>query len=181
MTMMKTKIALAVLLTTFVLAPASAAKSKKSGKATPAQALKTRPAKAVVAAPVAARVNPQPVERKSDRWFDSLSMQFLNAQWRIDPETAIVNGKYDGAANLTVPSAATRAQQLAFANEWLQKLGKLDPRQLSSRQRTDLALLLNKLNADRWYLTTFREFEWNPALYNIAQPIDLVLGTEYAS
>jgi hypothetical protein len=26
-----------------------------------------------------------------------------------------------------------------------------------------------------------REFEWNPALYNIAQPLDLILNTEYAA
>jgi uncharacterized protein (DUF885 family) len=53
--------------------------------------------------------------------------------------------------------------------------------QLSPKQRTDLALLINKVKADRWYLSTFREYEWNPALYNIAKPIDLVLGTEYAA
>ena len=108
-------------------------------------------------------------------------MQFLGALWRIDPESAIYSGKYDGAANLTIPSAATRAAQLAFADEWLQKLAKIDARQLSVRQRTDHALLVNKLNADRFSLTTLREFEWNPALYNIAGPIDLILGSEYAA
>jgi uncharacterized protein (DUF885 family) len=172
--MMKTKIALAVLLTTFALAPASAARSKKSSNAKTAKALKA-PAKA--RAPVRAPL----AERWQDRVFDSMSMQFLAALWRIDPEGAIASGKYDGAANLTVPSAGARAQRLAFSDEWLGKFGKIDARQLSSKQRTDLALLINKLNTDRWYLTTFREFEWNPALYNIAQPIDLVLTTPYAS
>ena len=52
---------------------------------------------------------------------------------------------------------------------------------LSDKQRTDLALLIDKLESDRWYLTTFKEYEWNPALYNIAQPIDVVLDTPYAS
>ena len=48
-------------------------------------------------------------------------------------------------------------------------------------QRTDQALLINKLETDRWYLTTFKAHEWNPALHNIAQPLDLILGSEYAA
>lgn len=194
--MMKTKIALAVLLTTFALAPASAAKSKKAAKPSSskvskaphgkaAKVAKAQPARAaeVEAAPVAApvAVSSAPAERKSDRWMDSTSQQFLNALWKLDPEGAIASGKFDGAANLTIPNAATRARKIAFADEWLQRFAKIDTRQLSPKQRTDLALLVNKVKADRWYLTTLREHEWNPALYNIAQPIDLVLTTEYAA
>jgi uncharacterized protein (DUF885 family) len=191
--MMKTKIALAVLLTTFALAPAGAVKSKKAAKATSSKVVKAASGKsvkaprakggkavAVEAAPVAV-VSAAPAERKSDRWLDSTSQQFLNALWRLDPEGAIMSGKYDGAANLTIPNAATRAHQLAFGDEWLQKFGKFDARQLSGKQRTDLALLVNKVKSDRWYLATFREYEWNPALYNIAQPLDMVLTTEYAA
>ncbi len=194
--MMKTKIALAVLLTTFALAPAGAAKPKKASKPSASKSVKAPAAKAgkphaakgkgkaaavaELAAPAAPVVS-APAERKSDRWMDSTSQQFINAQWKLDPEGAIVSGKYDGAANLTIPNAANRAKELAFADEWLQRFGKMDARQLSAKQRTDLALLVNKVKSDRWYLTTFREYEWNPALYNIAKPIDLVLTTEYAA
>ncbi|MDB5915888.1 MAG: hypothetical protein JWR40_122, partial [Massilia sp.] len=203
-TMMKTKIALAVLLTTFALAPASAAKPKKTGKPTSTKTAKTtktvKPAHGKAAkapkAPVARAAEPEaapaaavaavavlstPAERKSDRWMDTTGQQFLNALWKLDPESAILSGKFDGAAGVTIPNAATRAHQVAFADEWLQRLGKLDARQLSAKQRTDLALVINKVRADRWRLTTLREHEWNPALYNIAQPIDLILTTEYAA
>ncbi|HEU4372276.1 MAG TPA: DUF885 domain-containing protein [Telluria sp.] len=194
--MMKTKIALAVLTTMFALAPASAAKPKKashtpSGKVVKASAGKaakpshgkaakrTHGKAARKAAPAAAWS--APADRKSDRWMDTNSQRFLNALWRLDPESAIESGKYDGAANLTIPNPATRSHQLAFDDEWLQAFGKIDARQLSAKQRTDLALLVNKVKSDRWYLTTFREYEWNPALYNIAEPIDLILNTEYAA
>jgi uncharacterized protein (DUF885 family) len=173
--MMKTKIALAVMLTTLALAPASAA--KKRVKPTKAKHSKVVPAeKAAIPAIVAA-----PADRRQDRALDTLSMQFLTALWRIDPESGISVGKYEAAANLTLPDAATRAKQLAFANEWLAKFRKLDPSQLSNKQRTDQALLINKLETDRWYLTTFKSYEWNPATHNIAQPLDLILTTEYAS
>jgi len=196
--MMKTKIALAAILTCFALAPAGAAKPRKqsaqtssksskakapakSGKSSAKNSKQEKAAPEPVAKPVAAPVDRTVAANPVDRRFNTVSMQFLLALWRIDPESAIASGKYDGAANMTVPSAETRAKQLAFADEWLQKLSRIDTSKLSNKQRTDHALLTNKLNADRWYLTTFREFEWNPALYNIAAPIDLVLGSEYAA
>ena len=179
--MMKTKIALAVLLASFALAPAGAKPTKPAkGKAKAAKVVKSKTKK--LKAPVRKKaVAAGAAEKRLDRRFDSMSMQYLTALWRIDPEGGIYVGKFDQAANLTVPDAATRARKLAFANEWLEKFGKLDTRQLSDRQRTDLALLVNKLEKDRWNLTTWREYEWNPALYNVAQPLDLVLNTEYAA
>jgi uncharacterized protein (DUF885 family) len=205
--MMKTKIALAAMMLSLALSPADAAtkakksnapaktavskksssskgktsksssKSAKGGKSGGKSASKTRADKAKPA--VASK--PLPAERRQDKAFDSQANQFLGALWRIDPETAISVGKYDTAAQLTVPDQAFRDQQLAFIDEWLEKFGKIDARQLSPKQRSDLGLLQNKLNSDRWYLTTFREWEWNPALYNIASPIDFVLNTEYAA
>ncbi len=168
--MMKTKIALAACLLAFTMAPASAAKKHHK----PAKSSASAPKKA---APAAAA----PAERSKDKAMDALSGQFLTALWRLDPESAISVGKYDGAANMSIPDQAYRQQQLAFLDEWQDKFGKIDARQLSNKQRTDLALLVNKLNSDRWYLTTFREFEWNPAIYNIASSIDYILTTEYAA
>lgn len=197
--MMKTKIALAVLLASFALAPAGAHAAQKAtkGKAKAAKVVKSKagkskaPAKktakkaavatAAAATAVAAAPRASASEKRLDRRFDSMSMQYLTALWRIDPESGVYVGKFDQAANLTIPDAATRAKKLAFANEWLEKFNKLDTRQLSPRQRTDLALLVNKLEKDRWYLNTWREYEWNPSLHNIAQPLDLILNTEYAA
>ncbi len=202
--MMKTKIALAVLLSCFALTPASAAKPKKTAHAKTSKSVKAKGGKAKApvakskkgahakkgkahaAAPAAHAATPvaavaRAPEATNDRRFNTLSMQFLGALWKMDPESAIYVGKYDSAATLTIPSAESRAQQLAFINEWLEKFDKVDASKLSTRQRTDHALLVNKLQSDRWYLTTFREWEWNPSVHNIAQPLDLILGSEYAA
>jgi len=200
--MMKTKIALAAMMLSLALSPADAAtKSKKSnapaktavskksssskGKTSKSSSRSTKGGKAGKSkadkAKAAVASKPLPAERRQDKAFDGQANQFLGALWRIDPETAISVGKYDTAAQLTIPDQANRDQQLAFINEWLEKFGKIDARQLSPKQRSDLVLLQNKLNSDRWYLTTFREWEWNPAVYNIASPIDFVLNTEYAA
>ena len=183
--MMKSKIALAVLLTSVALAPASARTKPHHHKAASSKAHTSSKSKAKAAGkPVqraAAPVVAAAPQNRNDRFMDSLSMQFLTALWRIDPEDGIYVGKFDAAAKLTIPDAASRAKRLAFIDEWLDKFGKLNADKLSPNQRTDLAVLLNKLKYDRWQLTTFREFEWNPAEYNVAQAFDLILNTEYAA
>ncbi|MBA5604707.1 DUF885 domain-containing protein [Duganella sp. FT3S] len=216
--MMKTHIALAALLTSIALAPASASTHQHHAKAAASTAKsgtkssshgkhakgdsksgsksggnsssKHGKGKSHAAAPVAAAAtvaaavhHAQPVspERRQDKALDALSVQFLNALWRIDPESALYAGKYDTAATMTVYDPATLAKEQAFTNDWLDRFAKVDTRQLSASRRTDLALLINKLNSDRFNLTTFREYQWNPALYNVAGPIDLILNTKYAA
>jgi uncharacterized protein (DUF885 family) len=206
--MMKTKLALAVLLTGFVLAPADArtakpakhqstdggksgkssnksgksAKGGKSAKAAPAPEKPEAAEKPVsTPAPASSPVPAVSAQSRNDRYMDTLAMQFVTALWRVDPEAGIGVGKFDAAAKLTVPDAATRTKRLAFIDEWLEKFRKLDANRLSPNQRTDLALLLNKLDYDRWRLTTYRDFEWDPSQYNVAQPLDLILNTEYAA
>ncbi len=183
--MIRNKVVLAALMMTFTLSPASAAKKpQKNGKATTSSSKKKsvgKKAAVVGATATAAAAAAIAGENSRDRTMNYLSGQFLTNLWRLDPESAISAGKYDGAANLTIPDAANRQRQLAFINEWLEKFGKLDGSKMSDKQRTDLALLTNKLQSDRWYLTTFREFEWNPAMYNVASSIDFILNTEYAA
>jgi uncharacterized protein (DUF885 family) len=201
--MIKTKLALAALMAALAAAPAGAAtqqhkaaptkkssskaKSTKAVKAAkPSKSTKTskgKPSAKTKAVAAAAAVPALKVasERWQDRQFDSLSNQFLNALWRIDSESAIYAGKYDTAAVLTVPNQEEQAKELAFINDWLQRFGAVKTAQLSSKQRTDLALLVNKLEGDRFRLTTLREWEWNPASYNVAGPLDLILNTEYAA
>lgn len=214
--MIKTKIALAVLMTTLAVAPAGAtthhktthssaktgaksthaAHAKSGGKAAShgkssgkggSKTSKHGKTKAVAAAAVVAAVAAPSLkpsgtpERRQDRSFDGQSSQFLNALWRIDSESAIYAGKYDTAATLAIPDKAGQAKELAFIDEWKQRFGAINASQLSARQRTDLALLINKLDSDRFRLTTLKEYEWNPASYNVAGPIDLILNTEYAA
>ncbi|WP_332853880.1 DUF885 domain-containing protein [Duganella sp. S19_KUP01_CR8] len=219
--MIKTNIALAVLMTTLAVAPAGAtthhktthtsakssgkssshaahAKSGKSGKSAKASSkgnskastqssskhgkAKAVAAGAAVAAVAAPSLKPSGTpERRQDRSFDGQSSQFLNALWRIDSESAIYAGKYDTAATLAIPDKAGQAKELAFIDEWKQRFGAINASQLSAKQRTDLALLINKLDSDRFRLTTLKEYEWNPASYNVAGPIDLILNTEYAA
>lgn len=113
--------------------------------------------------------------------FSQLSQQFLSGLWQIDPELAIGYGKFDTAAQLTIPDQSSRDKLTAFAQRWLAKFAAVDASKLPEQQSSDLALIQNFLNWTVWQLTTLREFEWNPSQYTIAGEIDSILNTDYAS
>jgi hypothetical protein len=156
-------------------------RSGKAGKAGKAAVAAKHDAKAQPDSAAPAELKAPAAERRQDHSLDMQRSRFFTALWRIDPESAISAGKFDTAAILTIPDSSSREQKLIFIDAWLTRFAKFDARQLSARQRTDLALLINKLNADRWRLTSLREFEWNPAAFNIAPPLDAILNTEYAA
>lgn len=115
-----------------------------------------------------------------DQSLEKLSLEFLQALWRMQPDNALYAGRYEGAAQLPVPDEKERARQLAFSQTWLARFEKLDPAKLSPKLRTDLALLKNQLLSDVWYYTRSKEFAWNPSIYNVAGAFDMILNTEYA-
>lgn len=119
-------------------------------------------------------------QQSADAAFDRLAHQFIEALWKLDPDAALIAGRFDGAARLQAPDAASRQRALSFARQWQARFAALKPAQLSDRGRTDLILLQNKLASDLWYLQALREFAWNPSIYNVAGAMDLILNTDYA-
>ena len=105
---------------------------------------------------------------------------FLDGYWRENPEAGIANGYYRYADRLLVPDAAWRAHYRAYLDRTLATLKRIDPQQLSEGPRADWALLRNRLESERWGLVTFKEWQWNPAAYNVAEPVALLLNTSYA-
>ncbi len=112
--------------------------------------------------------------------FAQFSEALLQRMLARNPEWQIFAGRYDDAHLVTLPDAARRADDLAFVETELSGLSATDPTTLSSDLRIDHALLLNRLQSMHWYLTEFRDWEWNPSNYNVAGPIGLLLNTPYA-
>lgn len=97
-----------------------------------------------------------------------------------DPTWSIYAGRYDDAGQVTIPDAARRAADLAFAETELAWLNRIDPQALPPELRIDHALLTNRLQAMQWYDTEFRDWQWDPSNYNVAGAIGLILNTPYA-
>lgn len=105
---------------------------------------------------------------------------FLDGYWRENPEAGIANGYYRYADRLLVPDARWRERYRAYLDRSLATLKRIDPQQLSEGPRADWALLKTRLEAERWSLVSFKEWQWNPAAYNVAEPVALLLHTNYA-
>lgn len=136
----------------------------------------------VLVAPVSMSATATPVaaNKKADQGFAQVKTAFLAALWQQDPDMAMAAGRYQDANKLVLPNQATRDAYVAFADNWLDQLGKVNADALSAKEQTDLALIRNYLNGTRWYLTQFREFEWNPTQHNIAGSFDAILNTDFA-
>lgn len=112
--------------------------------------------------------------------FGTTAEQLLLAGLDRSPEAGISAGRYQRAGEVTLPDAASRAADLAFAEAGLATLARFDPARLPVAQRIDHGLLKNRFESTRWQLQTFREWAWNPARYSVAGPIGLLLNTPYA-
>lgn len=105
---------------------------------------------------------------------------FLAKYWQLYPEAAISAGYYKYADRSTVPDERSRAERAQFSKTWLERLHALRPETLNVSNRVDWALLDNHLQSSLWSLMEFRSWQWDPATYNVANPIALLLTTEYA-
>jgi uncharacterized protein (DUF885 family) len=106
--------------------------------------------------------------------------RFFTLWWRMHPDSAIENGYYKTADRLVIPDEHARTSELERTRRWLSQLHKLDPESLSPRVHADWVLLDNLFRSDRWELTELRDWEWDPSLYNVADPFALLLATDYA-
>ncbi len=166
----------------FAAGPATAQHAGSPGSATPAptSGAGAAPSAAVAASAPTRAALPSTTASPADQRFQRLAHDFIEALWRLDPDAAVAAGRYEFAARLNVPDDKSRAAQLRFVRQWLQRFEAVQPERLSAASRTDLGQLLNKLRSDQFALTELREFEWNPANVNVASLLDLVLNTDYA-
>ncbi|MGV8941326.1 MAG: DUF885 domain-containing protein [Lysobacter sp.] len=137
----------------------------------------------VCQAPLALAQSPDAVTAQAgqDARFAQVAESLLMRALERSPEWSIRAGRYDSAALLTIPDAASRADDLAFAAAGLAELAAFDPSQLPASQRIDHTLLKNRFESTRWYLQTFRDWAWNPSSYNVAGTTALLLNTPYAA
>ena len=111
--------------------------------------------------------------------FDNFEAQLLDEYWSFFPGWGTYVGYYKYDDKLIVPDARARSAEKAFLKKSLAKLADFDVGSLSASNATDYALIQNQLESGIWYTEEFREHEWNPAQYNIANIFGLIVNTEY--
>ena len=116
----------------------------------------------------------------ADARFDGFKNRLILDLWQLNPDFAASQGfhKYDSL--LVVPDAAQRQREAAFVARGLAGLGGFGQDSLSASNRIDWKLLQNALVSARWQADTLREWQWNPATYNLGASVgDLLAGRYY--
>ena len=111
--------------------------------------------------------------------FENFKENFLKAYWKLHPSSAVYAGYYAHDDQLLVPNGELRAQRRAFFVAELQGLNLFDANQLSASNATDWQIMHSRLRARIWYIDAYRGYEWNPASYNPAGALGVILGTDY--
>ncbi|HTM59838.1 MAG TPA: DUF885 domain-containing protein [Burkholderiales bacterium] len=119
-------------------------------------------------------------DKSADERFQAHAARVLEDVWQEFPELAVRNGNYKYADRLTVPDQAQRERSVAFYDRQLAALAQFDPKSLNASNRVDLEILKNRFQRNRWYIVTFKSWQWQPSAYNVGPDIDLVLDTDYA-
>ncbi len=128
------------------------------------------------AAPASA-ATPGSADKSFQRQFGEA---FLDQYWKFNPSGAINTGYYKYADRLIVPDESARNAELRQLEAWSRQLRRIDPAALSPSVRADWELLDNTFASDRWSLSEWRSWQWNPAIYNVADPFALILSLDYA-
>jgi uncharacterized protein (DUF885 family) len=115
-----------------------------------------------------------------DRFRRAFGEPFFDRFWQLNPDWAMSIGYYKYADRLVVPDAASRTETLAQLDHWLKDLRGIDPATLSPAVRADRALLETEFLAERWGLIELRAWQWNPSVYNVAEPFALLRDLTFA-
>lgn len=116
----------------------------------------------------------------ADKSFATFEDNFLDAYWKQHPSAAIFAGYGKYYDLLVVPDSAAFAGTIAFSKQWIDSLNKLDLNGLSDNNKISLNIIKNQLESDIWYLSVFKQQEWDASIYNIAGECDYILNQPYA-
>ena len=105
---------------------------------------------------------------------------FMDSMWYTSPDAASVQGYHKYDAQLNVPDSANAKRVLAFADYVEGQLKSFGYDQLSDLSKTDYKLIENYVVSTRFYQNEFKEYEWNPAAYNVGDAIDYVINNNPA-
>lgn len=112
--------------------------------------------------------------------FAAFEERFLDAYWKQYPAASINIGYGKYYEHLAVPGSTAVAANIAFSKQWTDSLEKMDYKKLSDNDKISFNIIKHQLASDNWYLSVFKEYEWNPAVYNISGECYYIITQPYA-
>jgi uncharacterized protein (DUF885 family) len=115
----------------------------------------------------------------ADLGFDRYKERFIDSLWYYNPGWATSQGFHKYDAVLVLPTAARRQVENAAAARGLKELRGFAFDKLSAHNQTDYLMMAGQLRSTGWYNDTLRSWAWNPAQYNISEPVAEILNGRY--
>jgi len=112
-----------------------------------------------------------PVSEKIDQpddVFSSFENRFLDQYWKEYPAASILIGYGKYYETMVIPDSEAIAGQVIFSNRWLDSLSLLHFDGLNANNKISFKIIRNQLESDIWYMTVFKNQEWDPSAYNMS-------------
>jgi uncharacterized protein (DUF885 family) len=103
--------------------------------------------------------------------FDKYRNEFIDDLWVMYPSWATSVGYHKYDSTLSIPDEADRKAQLVFADHVDSVFAKFNFDSLSPNNKTDYKMIANFTAGVRFNINKFKEYEWNPAVYNMGDDI----------
>ena len=116
----------------------------------------------------------------ADSAFKNFETRFLDAYWNQYPAQSVFIGYGKYYENLVIPDSTSFVRNSSFSSRWLDSLHRLPYDPLNDNYKISYHILENQLQSDRWYNDTLKQYEWNPASYNISGESYYILTQPYA-
>lgn len=125
--------------------------------------------------------NPTKNDEKLNESFENFKTSFIERLWQVNPTWASHMGYHKFDAMLDLPSVSYRQRRLEVYKQLKDELDTFSQTKLSASNQTDYALLLNFLDSEKWYITQYRAYEWDPSSYNLGGAFDAALQNKMDS
>lgn len=122
----------------------------------------------------------EPLSAKDDAAFQKYEERFLDDYWKENPQAATAAGYHKYDSLLTIPSDDSRKKAIKFSKVQLDSLSRFEVGTLSDANKIDHRMMQNEMEGMQWKLEQLREYQWNPASYNVISSFAVMLTENYA-
>ena len=119
-------------------------------------------------------------ENKADEKFNAFKLRFIDALWKMYPNWASSQGFHLYDNQLTITDENFLKNELRFCKTYSDSLNSIQVLSLSVNNRTDYYMVENQLNELKWANTTFKQYQWDPSMYNVGEGIANIITENYA-
>lgn len=112
--------------------------------------------------------------------FQEYKNNFLEEYWTLHPQMATEVGHHKNDKSLAILDSNYFASQNNFIKKHLDSLNVIDTFQLSYEDYMDYRIIRHELQRIDWNTNTFKEYEWNPSVYNVTGAIAFMVTENYA-